>query len=55
MEKATKVSMNLDPTLWQAFRIIAIEQKISASQLITRLIRQEIERWHAGKEQQSHE
>jgi GIY-YIG catalytic domain len=50
LASSTKVSMNLDPTLWQTFRIVAIEQKISASQLITRLIRQEIARWHAAKE-----
>jgi hypothetical protein len=42
-----RVGLYIDRTLWQTLRIVAIQQHVSASQLMTRLICQEIQRWHA--------
>jgi hypothetical protein len=50
-----KVSMNLDPKIWQAFRMACLEQSISASKMVTNLLRKYLEQWHTDKEQQSHE
>jgi hypothetical protein len=49
-----KVSMSLDPILWQAFRIACLQHQISASQMITLLMTAQLEKWREERKETPH-
>lgn len=47
-----KVSIYVDDKVWQDFRIACLKRNTSASKEITRLMREQLQRWRQEQEKQ---
>lgn len=49
-----KVNLYLDGTVWRMFRIACLEQGMSASKAVERLIREQLQVWSSEQRSQGH-
>lgn len=49
-----KINVYVDETIWRDFRIACMQRDQSASQMIERLMREQLERWKAAQEHSEH-
>lgn len=50
-EKMAKPQLYMPDALWHAFRLACLHRRVSASQVITDLVRQQLQAWEGGTPQ----